>query len=157
MLKKILIISMTVRYFIHSTFYFFKLQKNKKRQMPLKSLVQQNFYYYCMCTTLQTIFVFHYSVILDSILHQNLFRRCNSLNKVYLPECLFSSIITSFHPLSSPVKNWVVLPLVIGFLTPHICWNCTLISLNVSVITAMKTFFTSQAKKNIIVLEKIIA
>lgn len=73
----------------------------------------------------------------------------------WIPECLFSSMVTNFHPLSSPVKNCVVLPLVMGFLTPHICWNCTRISLNVSVITAMNTFFTSQARKNIIVLKRI--
>lgn len=43
--------------------------------------------------------------------------------------------------------------LLICPLTPHICWNCTRISLKVSVITAMKTFFTNQARKNIIVLK----
>lgn len=40
---------------------------------------------------------------------------------------------------------------------PHICWNCTLISLKVSVITAMKTFFTSHERKNIMVVKKNVA
>lgn len=43
--------------------------------------------------------------------------------------------------------------LLICPLTPHICWNWTLISLKVSVMTAINTFFTNQAKKNIIVLK----
>ena len=42
-------------------------------------------------------------------------------------------------------------------LVPHICWNCTLISLNVSVMTAMKTFLTSHERKKIMVLKKKVA
>ena len=67
-----------------------------------------------------------------------------------------ASVGTSFHPRSSP--------LIIGARAstmsasceprwPHICWNCTRISLKVSVMTAMKTFFTSQLRKKIIVVK----
>lgn len=51
------------------------------------------------------------------------------------------------------IFTWEAELLLIFPRIPHICWNCTRISLNVSVITAIKTFFTSHAKKKIRVLK----
>ena len=55
--------------------------------------------------------------------------------------------------LLSPCNTCVVASLCICSLSPHISWNCTRISLKVSVITAMNTFLTSQATKKIIVVK----
>lgn len=51
---------------------------------------------------------------------------------------LFKWVVTS-----SPdtVPTWVVAVEVVLLLDPHICWNCTLISANVSMMTAINTFW----------------
>lgn len=38
---------------------------------------------------------------------------------------------------------------VVLLLDPHICWNCTLISANVSMMTAIKTFWKKNKKEGL--------
>ncbi|BFG01474.1 uncharacterized protein DMAD_01220 [Drosophila madeirensis] len=69
------------------------------------------------------------------------------------PPCLLSSMVTRRQPESLPLRICEAAVFWMCPRAPHICWNCTRISLKVSVMTAMNTFFTSHARKKIIVLK----
>lgn len=54
------------------------------------------------------------------------------------------------HQPPKTVSTWVVAVDVVLLLDPHICWNCTLISANVSMMTAMKTFWKKDPKPRLL-------